>query len=59
MTRSLERQRRAKLKERVRELERILGRKTMENEILREALDAARVKKQISLPTWPDEDAGR
>lgn len=51
MTRSLERQRRAKLKERVRELERILGRKTMENEILREALDAARVKKQISLPT--------
>lgn len=40
-----------KLKERVRELERVLGRKTMENEILREALDAARVKKQISLPT--------
>jgi transposase len=32
------------LEERVRELERLLGRKTMEVEILREALDVARVK---------------
>ena len=34
-----------KLEERVRELERLLGRKTMEVEILKEALDLARVKK--------------
>ena len=32
---------------RVRELERLLGRKTMEVEILREALNAARVKKPL------------
>jgi transposase len=38
---------------RVRELERLLGRKTMEVEILKEALDAARVKKPIlPLPSW-------
>lgn len=37
-----------KLEERVRELERLLGRKTMENEILREALARARSKKPIS-----------
>lgn len=36
-----------KLEERVRDLERLLGRKTMENEILREALNQARAKKQI------------
>ena len=34
-----------RLEERVRELERLLGKKTMEVEILREALDKARVKK--------------
>ena len=34
-----------KLKERVRDLERLLGRKTMEVEILKEALDLARLKK--------------
>ena len=34
-----------KLEERVRELERLLGRKTMEVEILKEALDRARAKK--------------
>src|SRR4029079_19644935 len=34
-----------KLEDRVRELERLLGRKTMEVEILKEALDLARVKK--------------
>src|SRR5215831_6973192 len=38
---------------RVRELERLLGRKTMEVEILKEALDVARVKKPIlPLPSW-------
>jgi transposase len=37
-----------KLEERARELERLLGRKTMENEILREALAKAGAKKQ----TW-------
>jgi transposase len=37
-----------KLEERVRDLERLLGRKTMENEILREALAKAQAKK----PTW-------
>jgi transposase len=34
------------LENRVRELERLLGRKTMETEILREALEVARPKKQ-------------
>jgi transposase len=37
-----------RLEERVRDLERLLGRKTMEVEILKEALDFARVKK----PSW-------
>ena len=37
-----------KLEDKVRELERLLGRKTMENEILREALAKAQAKK----PTW-------
>jgi transposase len=41
------------LERRVRELERLLGRKTMETEILKEALDAARVKKPtLQLPSW-------
>ena len=35
------------LERRVRELERLMGRKTMEVEILREALNAARVKKPL------------
>jgi transposase len=39
-----------KLEERVRELERLLGRKTMENEILREALAKAQAKKPILRP---------
>src|SRR5690349_1015577 len=38
-----------RLQERVRELERLLGRKTMEAEILKEALDLARAKKPILL----------
>ena len=36
-----------RLEEKVRELERLLGRKTMEVEILKEALELARSKKQI------------
>jgi transposase len=38
-----------RLEERVRELERLFGRKTMEVEILKEALDLARVKKPTTL----------
>jgi transposase len=42
-----------RLQERARELERLLGRKTMEVEILREALDLARAKKPILLSPLP------
>jgi len=42
-----------RLEERVRELERLLGRKTMEVEILKEALDLARAKKPILLSHSP------
>jgi len=45
-----------KLEDRVRDLERMLGRKTMENEILREALDKSRAKKQSWLPPSPPRD---
>jgi transposase len=46
------------LQRRVRELERVLGKKTMENEILREAVKLAHEKKLISrLPSLPDEDS--
>jgi len=38
-----------RLEERVRDLERLLGRKTLENEILKEALDLARAKKPTLL----------
>ena len=42
------------LEAKVRELERLLGRKTMEAEILREALEQARLKKQpLRLPSPP------
>ena len=42
------------LESRVRELERLLGRKTMETEILREALEQARPKKHaLRLPSPP------
>ena len=42
------------LENRVRELERLLGRKTMETEILREALEQARPKKlALRLPSPP------
>jgi transposase len=36
------------LKRRIQELERMLGRKTLENEILKDALEIAREKKLIS-----------
>jgi len=41
------------LERRIRDLERLLGRKTMEVEILKEALDVARAKKPtLHLPSW-------
>lgn len=46
------------LKKRIRELERVLGRKTLENEILKEAVSVAHGKKRISrLPCLPAEDS--
>jgi len=47
------------LEKRVRDLERLLGRKTMENEILKEAIVVARLKKPI-LPqvSWSDREDG-
>lgn len=45
------------LKRQVRELERLLGRKTMETEILKEALEVAQAKKLISrMPLLPPDD---
>ena len=45
------------LQKQVRELQRVLGKKTLENEILREAVKIAQEKKLISrLPSLPDED---
>ena len=45
------------LEKRIQELERVLGRKTMENEILREAVKVAHEKQLISrLPLLPGED---
>jgi transposase len=41
-----------KLERRVRELARLLGRKSMEVEILKEAFDVARVKNRYCLPSW-------
>lgn len=47
------------LEKRVRELERLLGRKTMENEILKEALDLASPKKlSLRLASWNDRAGG-
>lgn len=46
------------LKKRIRELERVLGKKTLENEILKEAVSIAHEKKLISrLPSLTDEDS--
>jgi len=45
------------LKRRIRELERVLGKKTLENEILRDAVELAHQKKLISrLPSLPRDD---
>lgn len=48
-----------KLEDRVCELERMLGRKTMEVELLRDALSKAAPKKQISRPILLPKDGGR
>ena len=48
-----------RLEERVRDLERMLGRKTLEVEILKEALDLARTKKAISLSNSAPRDSSR
>lgn len=46
------------LQRQVRELERLLGRKTMEVEILKEALEVAQAKKLISrMPLLPADDS--
>ncbi len=44
------------LKKRVRELERLLGRKTLENQLLKEAVEIAREKKLISRQPLPGVD---
>ena len=45
------------LEKRIRELERVLGKKTLENEILREAVKVAHEEKLIlRLPSLPGED---
>ena len=46
-------------KVRIRELERLLGRKTMEAEILKEAVELARSKKLLSRPPSLDKDDTR
>ena len=43
------------LEKRIRELERVLGRETLENEILREAVKVAHKKLISRLPSLPDE----
>ena len=48
-----------RLEERIRELERALGRKTMENEILTEAVRLARQKKRTSRATSSGKGGGR
>jgi transposase len=47
------------LEERIRELERLLGRKTLEVESLKEALAAARAKKPLLRWSSPDPDGSR
>jgi transposase len=47
------------LEERIRELERLLGRKTLEVEILKDALAAARAKKPLLRWSSPDPDGSR
>ena len=48
-----------RVEERVRDLERLLGRKTMENEILKEAFELARAKKAILLSSSVPSDGSR
>jgi len=48
-----------KFEDRIRELERMLGRKTLEAEILREALAKANSKKPILQPVLTVQDEGR
>jgi transposase len=43
----------------VRELERLLGKKTLENEILKEGIEIAREKKLLSRSPWPKRDDSR
>ena len=47
------------LKKRIRDLERMLGKKTMEVEILQEAMEIAREKKLLSRTPLPWEDGSR
>ena len=47
------------LKGRIRELERLLGRKTLENEVLKDAIEIAREKKLLSRPPLPKKDGSR
>ena len=48
-----------KLRKQIRELERQLGKKTMEVEILKEAVDIAHEKKLISRPVSPKPEGGQ
>ncbi|SDF39340.1 transposase, partial [Myxococcus virescens] len=48
-----------RLQAQVRELERLLGKKTMENEILKEALELARPKKRTSPLSLPSRSGSR
>jgi transposase len=47
------------LKGKIRELERLLGRKTLENEILKDAIEIAREKKLLSRSPLPRRDDSR
>jgi transposase len=47
------------LKVRIRELERLLGRKTLENEILKDAIEIAREKKLLSRAPLLKKDGSR
>ena len=47
------------LKRQIRELERLLGKKTLENEILREALALTKSKKLLSPAPWRAEEPSR
>jgi transposase len=46
------------LRSQIRELQRLLGKKTLENEILREALDLAQPKKRLLRAPSPPRDEG-